>query len=445
MNPYTDADIDYKNTLLYSPIPPPGMPINDTRYRQEAREAEERYRASLVEKSTTEAAIKPTDNNSSSSNNTEDNTEDTIQPVNESTVLTSSSNHTDAPDAASFDIKPSDECSVATDMYHVYPTEIAAIIQQLKSSLSSIERSIFMNRAAIKLANIDAMFSLTATLPQNKTLTFVDLAGGPGGFSEYLLWRRHTWGEEAKGWAITLNATSGAGSEKDFDWRRFHTDALARQMLTIIYGPDASDTGDLCNERISDYFVSTVLEQTDQQGVHLVVADGAFDVTGQEHEQELLSWHDKHWWQFVCKFFDLYHPSTVELVYILYRCFETLHIVKPVSSRPANAERYIIGVRFRGKVPHIVEKLKEINKRCHDLVDKSDKLYAPHSIFHSDVVKQDALFTTWLHSCNEQLARRQLNALRLLLRYSNNQQLPPCTNQEAVRRQCFNEWHLPLE
>jgi hypothetical protein len=32
----------------------------------------------------------------------------------------------------------------------------------------SLGRSIFMNRAAIKLANIDAMFSITTTLLQSK-------------------------------------------------------------------------------------------------------------------------------------------------------------------------------------------------------------------------------------------------------------------------------------
>jgi hypothetical protein len=103
-----DADVDYKNTLLYSPVPPPGMPINDTRYRQEAKEAEERYRASLAKSSTTETAAKAVDNNNDDNNN-HDNTEDTIEPVNESTVLTSLSTHTNAPDEASFDIKPSNE------------------------------------------------------------------------------------------------------------------------------------------------------------------------------------------------------------------------------------------------------------------------------------------------------------------------------------------------
>jgi FtsJ-like methyltransferase len=59
---------------------------------------------------------------------------------------------------------------------------------------------LFMNRAAIKLANIDAMldFGLTTNhyhdhhhrQPDDSgAFVFVDLCGAPGGFSEYILWR----------------------------------------------------------------------------------------------------------------------------------------------------------------------------------------------------------------------------------------------------------------
>lgn len=39
-----------------------------------------------------------------------------------------------------------------------------------------------MNRAATKLAALDATFGLTVT-EKNKEFTFADICGGPGGFS----------------------------------------------------------------------------------------------------------------------------------------------------------------------------------------------------------------------------------------------------------------------
>ena len=43
---------------------------------------------------------------------------------------------------------------------------------------------------------------------------------------------------------------------------------------------------------------------------------------------------------FVCKVFDMFTPFSVGLFYLLYRCFERVCIFKPVTSRPANSERY---------------------------------------------------------------------------------------------------------
>jgi hypothetical protein len=42
----------------------------------------------------------------------------------------------------------------------------------------------FMNRAAIKLANIDAILDFALTAGNDENFFFIDLCGGPGGFSE---------------------------------------------------------------------------------------------------------------------------------------------------------------------------------------------------------------------------------------------------------------------
>ncbi len=42
----------------------------------------------------------------------------------------------------------------------------------------------------------------------------------------------------------------------------------------------------------------------------------------------------------MCKVFDMFTPFSVGLFYLLYRSFERVCIFKPVTSRPANSERY---------------------------------------------------------------------------------------------------------
>ena len=69
----------------------------------------------------------------------------------------------------------------------------------------SIKKEFFgTSRAALKMANIDAIFDFmfTGAADTNKSLLhFADICSGPGGFSEYVLWRKK-W--HAKGYGYTL-------------------------------------------------------------------------------------------------------------------------------------------------------------------------------------------------------------------------------------------------
>ena len=72
-----------------------------------------------------------------------------------------------------------------------------------------------------------------APRPAPSLLAFADVAAGPGGFSEYLLWRR---GASALGIGFTLRGTH------DFTLSRFHYRSLP-ELFHAYYGP--KDDGDL--------------------------------------------------------------------------------------------------------------------------------------------------------------------------------------------------------
>lgn len=42
----------------------------------------------------------------------------------------------------------------------------------------------------------------------------------------------------------------------------------------------------------------------------------------------------------MCKVFDMFTPFSAGLFYLLYRSFRKVCLFKPVTSRPANSERY---------------------------------------------------------------------------------------------------------
>ena len=258
--------------------------------------------------------------------------------------------------------------------------------------LGTAAQNPFLNRSALKLANIDAIIPLKPVLVSQgmdvedslPTFTFLDLCGGPGGFSEYLL-RRQDLVKEVHGWGMTLcDCKCGWDRGKLGEWivdenkknartfestpnedhqsgifpskRRKCMSALASlqtRALHLVYGSDGS--GDLCQPDNVQFLADSMAVRVD-----VVVADGGFAGARGRFDQEaamlpLLISEASAMVQtlqpkgcFVCKFFDMTLPGTVQLVALLALLFERVTVVKPVMSRPASSERYFLGQGFRG-------------------------------------------------------------------------------------------------
>lgn len=229
-----------------------------------------------------------------------------------------------------------------------------------------IGRSIFMNRASIKLANIDTVFNLTEhsggmlaqqTVKTPNSFIFTDIAGGPGGFTQYLQYRR----SDNQGLGISLVAKPGLKWKlNDLDQTRFE----------IYNGEDGS--GNLLTQ--SENFVKRVFEKF-KQGVQLSVADAGIEAIGEESYQEILSLplilaecyigaaSTRVGGHFIFKVYDTVTRPMLELLYLTSLAFEEMIIFKPMSSRPANAERYVICLRRKSQVANqVAERLQKIWK-----------------------------------------------------------------------------------
>ncbi|KAJ1563984.1 FtsJ methyltransferase domain-containing protein 2, partial [Cladochytrium tenue] len=116
--------------------------------------------------------------------------------------------------------------------------------RSLANPYEATGRACFLNRSAVKMANLDALADLVPRLrPMDRDwgaasggrqIRFVDVCSGPGGFSEYVLWRCRERGVDCRGWGMTLKG------EQDFQLDRFHPEVreLARREFTAHYGAD---------------------------------------------------------------------------------------------------------------------------------------------------------------------------------------------------------------
>ncbi|XP_052769831.1 cap-specific mRNA (nucleoside-2'-O-)-methyltransferase 1-like [Mya arenaria] len=310
----------------------------------------------------------------------------------------------------------------------------------------------FLNRAAMKMANMDAALNFMFTSPKypdgrsmlghNDILYFADVCAGPGGFSEYVLWRSKA---EAKGFGLTLRKCN------DFKLEDFF--AGPPEMFEPHYGVGGAEgDGDIFRPDNQETFIKYVLENTDGLGVHFVMADGGFSVEGQENIQEILSKQlylcqclvaisiIRTGGHFVCKLFDLFTPFSVGLVYLMYRIFDKVSIFKPVTSRPANSERYIICQGLRPDKEPVQQYFHEINVDLNHYLSTFSKEDINEIVPHS-LLQNDGPFFEYIYNSNDNLGELQIIGLKKIRAFTQNTNLMD-TRQSDVRDKLLEIWKV---
>lgn len=317
----------------------------------------------------------------------------------------------------------------------------------------------FMNRAAVKMANIDArtefMFSRPLDLVQDDdVLCFADICSGPGGFSEYLLWRR---GWLSRGFGITLRG--------DNDFRLDEVAAtLSALNFSTHYGVGGMDgDGDVYRDDNQQEFSRYVLKNTDGRGVHVVMADGGFDVTGNEAMQEVLCSRLylcqfllalcllRPGGHFVCKMFDVFTDFSAGLLFLISLAFDNTGFIKPNTSRPGNSERYLVCKSRRHDIAALRDYLRRVNLQLSRDGDDNGAAAATLQLVPLDVMRDDARFAHYLTETNNCLAVRQTAALGHMALYSSALHSSTLSSSCARRRKqlqatsrdfCLQAWQL---
>ena len=235
----------------------------------------------------------------------------------------------------------------------------------------SLAAHVPLSRSYFKMIEMWDALAQAGLIVSGTPLPTAHTAEGPGGFLEAI---QHRTGHRSRMTAMTLRSTDRAIP----GWRKSQQFLISHPDVTVTYGADG--TGDLYSMENQTVFATAAGK------VRLYTADGGFDFSanfnGQENTvQRLLAAEIlagvnvlEQGGSMIIKLFDMKHVATLELFWALSSCFERTGLVKPYTSRPANSERYWIGVGFRGAPEWYTALLREMTT-AKDVTDGWNTLF----------------------------------------------------------------------
>mmetsp|Transcript_11659 Transcript_11659/g.17121 ORF Transcript_11659/g.17121 Transcript_11659/m.17121 type:complete len:439 (+) Transcript_11659:51-1367(+) len=253
----------------------------------------------------------------------------------------------------------------------------------------------FVNRSAIKLANINACLDFIITRPKGcDSFHFVDLCAAPGGWSEYLVQSCMNMGYSSiRGCGMSLKGMNEHG--KGTRWNLEEEESCAFEYK-IIWGADG--TGDIYNWEN----VVHLRHELGEMPIDAVVCDGGMEGQRDQENQEQVAQKLvicevaaalsilSNGGIMVLKAFGFQTSLIRNMVQDLATLFEDFVITKPISSRPASAERYLVMIGFKGADGFDGRKWRDLILLGQSISDLNDD-HAKKVQSYLDVVDRDML------------------------------------------------------
>jgi hypothetical protein len=185
-------------------------------------------------------------------------------------------------------------------------------------------------------------------IDEKKNLKVCMLCEGPGGFAEALIKYRDQPGYNDEYHGISLKSDNNKNIP---DWKLTNNQYL--EKIHINYGSDG--TGNIYNLSNIIHFA----EHVGKKSVDFITADGGFDFSSDFNHQEEMSMQlifseilatlliQKDGGSFVLKIYDMFTPNSLKIIHLLKRFYHRIFIVKPLTSRPANSEKYLVCTGFK--------------------------------------------------------------------------------------------------
>jgi hypothetical protein len=184
---------------------------------------------------------------------------------------------------------------------------------------------------------------------------------------------------------------------------------------------------------------------------NLITADGGFEWINeniQEQEAFRLILNEistaikiqKKGGNFVCKFFEMFTNTTMKIISVLTSLYETVYIIKPLTSRQSNSERYVVCYDF--KFDEKNKNYKNIIEKIDELIEKINKNTSDYIV---DIFSEYELEETnikMITKLNTIISNQQYENINKMIKYIKNESYlgSETTEQKNIQIECSKYW-----
>ena len=277
-----------------------------------------------------------------------------------------------------------------------------------QNNARSVADYIAISRSFYKMIEIVNYFQLLDDFTQS-TFNSFHLAEGPGGFIEAMMYLRRNNGDVYHG--MTLHSDS----KNIPKWHKLQNKFRFSHHIKYEKGPN--NNGNLLDPQNFEYCAKTY-----QNSMDFITGDGGFDFSLDYEKQELSATKliyaqiiyaltmQKKGGHFVLKIFDIFHKSSIELIYLLNCFYDTVMVCKPKTSRFANSEKYLICKGFKFKdTSHYFNSFADGLNKC--ILSTCDTKYIS-SLFSFEI---PLFFIQEIEEMNSIFGKKQLSTIHTTL------------------------------
>lgn len=306
----------------------------------------------------------------------------------------------------------------------------------------------FDKHLSYKLANLNYLFG-RELLVYDRIMNYTPilLVGDNGGLTDYIQWYSILNGFTSKVFVFPERNNSIATAKYRREIKSKDNIKILNEFFTKC---DLDETKGISSALLTN-IANRVMEEVEYYGVNLYIARKVIKFQ-KEQSQEMLNRNFmlanmilafetlNREGTFIMKLYDTFSLFTISLIYILYKLFEKVTIIKPFSSRPYSASRYIVCEKFITDKPKILDYLKNFFDKYLEILKQG--IDVPFVIPISEVSKDENL-TSRLLEINSMITEGRINELMEIHKHMSSEMIMRYDKMD-IKKHCLDLWKVPV-